>query len=395
MFMKSILSKKAQSGSQSAILIIIITVLLVLFILFLPPEDRDELLGNNQSSDNGGSGGSFSSILLRENPGSLKYVSRSDREFQLSGFRINTVTSGELVTSRNNIYVKNSAFEKDFQTVNFNVNNLLTNNLLLSFNVQKSVGKLIIKFNGDKIFDGYLGIGSAPPLSIDSQLVDRQNVLEFSVSSPGVAFWRYNEYDLRDVKLFADVTDVTSSVNQQSFSLTSDEVGIMRTASSSYIPVCETRDIKNFEIKVNNYKVFSGKPDCDVYNTVNIPLEYLFEGTNNMYYGLEEGSILMERPLIVIKMESHRPLTYYFEVEEKYFDGDDLKPNQEYNLELTFPDNEQKRFELLINGKVIGFNTARTKEQRLINHYLEPGTNSLQIRPLTDVTITQIRVARK
>ena len=61
-------------------------------------------------------------------------------------------------------------------------------------------------------------------------------------------------------------------------------------------------------------------------------------------------------------------------------------------LDLIFPNTEPKRFEVYINGKKIGFSTALRSETRQIDNYLRPGTNSVEIKPLTDLTITEIRI---
>ena len=61
-------------------------------------------------------------------------------------------------------------------------------------------------------------------------------------------------------------------------------------------------------------------------------------------------------------------------------------------LELRFPDDKLKRFEIIINGKKIGFNTYQISESRKIDEYVLPGTNSIEIKPLQDITITELKV---
>jgi hypothetical protein len=167
----------------------------VLYILFLPPAERYNLLANNSMSSTTTT--STGEVLLKESPGRLNYVSDDQREYDLPSFTISTQVKGEVLTSRSSLYTKNSAFEKKEESIQFTAKKGLTDNVLLSFNIEEATGRLHITLNGETILDSELQNGNSPPIAIDSEKIQESNQLTFSVSSPGVAFWRYNEYSLR------------------------------------------------------------------------------------------------------------------------------------------------------------------------------------------------------
>ncbi|MGV8169475.1 MAG: hypothetical protein ACP5N3_05450 [Candidatus Nanoarchaeia archaeon] len=394
--------KKNRSGQQSgnaAILIIIITVLIVLYILFLPPAEREALLANNSATHNGSS--STGQILLRESPGALDYIAEDQKDYDFPSFTINTEVRGEVLSSRNSLYVKNSVFEKKEEVVVFTADPELTDNIVLSFNIEKAEGRLNVVLNGETILDSELLEGNSPPINIDTHNLQTSNELRFSVSSPGVAFWRFNEYSLKNVKVTADVTDISQSENVQSLSLTDEDIKYLESAQLRYSPVCNLQEISSMEVLINGYSLFKGVPDCGMYNYAPIAAGTLKEGQNQIVFRVDRGSILIDRLRLTSTYETDNNPIYYFEVEEDNFTNPDDPEDYELNsdldayLDLTFPNTNPKRFEIFINGMKIGFNTARTKETKQIDNYIRPGTNSVEIRPLQDMTMTEIRIRLK
>ncbi|MGV8162013.1 MAG: hypothetical protein ACP5N2_01615 [Candidatus Nanoarchaeia archaeon] len=392
-------NKKGQAGGGAAVLLIVITVLIVLYILFLPPADREALLANNSANSNTSSSSGL--VLLRESPGTLDYIANDQKDYDFPSFTINTKVSGEVLTSRSSLYVKNSVFEKKEEVVVFSANPELTENVVLSFNIEKAEGSLRITLNGETMLDSDMVEGNSPPITIDAQKLQSSNELRFSVSSPGVAFWRYNEYRLKDVKITADVTDKSESESTQSFSLTAEDMKNLKTVQLRYIPVCNLHEISNMEVSINQNNLFRGLPDCGMYNYAPVAVEYLREGQNQMNFKVEKGSILIDRLRLTSNFETDNNPIYYFEMEESNFTNPDdpedyaLKSHLDVYMDLTFPNTNPKRFEIFINGMKIGFSTAKTKETRQIDNYVRPGTNSVEIKPLQDMTMTEIKIRLK
>ncbi|MCC7574693.1 hypothetical protein KO361_03825 [Candidatus Woesearchaeota archaeon] len=387
---------KAQAGNHAAILVIIITGLLVLFVLSISPEEREKLLNDETTTNGEDPLFPGSTTLIRAVPGQVKYSPETEIIHEFSPFNLNAEVKGELIHTKNSMYLKNSAFEKITDTITFKINPETTNNILLNFNVEQSSGSLIIHLNGETIYNAPIRPGNSPPINIAPSLLRQENTLQFQVSGPGAAFWRYNHYTIKDINLYGDITDLTRSKATQVFNIATKEANELKASNIRYLPACKPETTKNLRVHINNFEIFSGIPDCEVFNTIQIPINYLYEGINDITFQIEEGRVLIDRAIIQNSLEKPYTLTYYFEVQDKYFnfvnDEYELKNNYETMLDITFPNNNQKRFELTINGKPISFNTARLRETRSMQFFLQPGTNSIQINPKSELTITEIRI---
>ncbi len=390
------MNRKAQAASSSAILVIVITVLIILYILFLPPEDRDQLLRPNVTDpDNGVT--PATGVILREQVGRIEYIGFDERIYDLSSFTVSTDTHARVIASKTSIYVKNSMFDDISDRMDFEISPGLTHNMLISFNVERNPrGILHITLNDQTIYRGELREGNSPPIHIDAGLLESRNTLRFAVNSPGLAFWRYNQYDLRNIRVLGDVKDISLSENIQEIVLTDKEYENMETARIRYTPLCEQRDIRDFEVRLNNRRIFSGIPDCNVLNTQTISKEDFREGRNTFEFRVGEGHVLVDSLRVTTNLKDPEHPVYYFFLKDEFFEDDDdeykLKPNRDVILEFSFPNTDQKRFEVFINGYLLGINTARTQDSRNINHFVRPGTNSIEIRPQHDLTITEMRV---
>lgn len=70
----------------------------------------------------------------------------------------------------------------------------------------------------------------------------------------------------------------------------------------------------------------------------------------------------------------------------------ELKSGVKINLEAYFTDKEYKKVDFVINGYEIPVDTYNTKIYRNINAFVHDGTNSLEIKPRKDVSISQVKV---
>ena len=390
------MKRKAQSASGSAILVIVITVLIILYILFLPPDQRQELLDPNVTEIDDDER-RVTGIVLREQIGRIEFLGIDERIYDLSSFTVSTGTDAQELARKSSAYTKNSVFDDERDRMNFDIRPDLTENVLLTFNIDgKPRGRLHITLNGETIFRGELSDGNSPPIYIEQSLLERQNTLEFSVSSPGFVFWRYNQYELSNIRILGDVTDISLSENIQEAILTERERENLEIARLRYTAVCDQRNVRDFEVRVNNQRIFRGIPDCNVLNTHTISREYLREGKNEFEFRIGEGQVLVDSLRFTAEMEDPDHPIYYFFLRDELFEEDNdeyiLKENRNVLLELSFPNTEQKRLELFINGYLMGINTAKREDSRNINHFVRPGTNAIEIRPLQDVTITEMRV---
>jgi hypothetical protein len=389
-------NKSGQAGGNAAIVLIVITAVIVLYILFLPPADREALLSNASQYSNTSTGAG--QVLLRESPGKLVYISNDQNDYDFPSFTVTTKISGEVITSRSSLYVKNSVFEKKEETMQFTLNPVLTDNVLLSFNIEKMSGALHVEFNGETILDSEFQEGNSPPITLPKEKLKDVNTLKFSVSGPGIAFWTYHEYRISNVKITGDVMDRSQSENVQTLTLTESNLANLKSAQLRYAPVCSVGGSSTLQIYFNGVSIFRGLPDCGMYNFAPISTQMLHSGMNEIKFTVDKGSIMIDNLRLSNKYEADNHPIYYFEMDDANFtnpnnpDNYQLISSRNAYVDLVFPNTEPKRFDVFINGKRIGFSTALRTETRQIDNYLRPGTNSVEIKPLTDLTITEIKI---
>lgn len=323
-------TKKGQSGANAGVVVIIVTILIILYILFLPPAEREDLLsggtgtGGHSTSGSGTSGtgtngAQYMGIVLKENVGTLYELSEDQKDYEMSSFTIGTKTSAGIIKSASAVYVKSSAFQETRDTVRFEVDPDLTDNLILSFNVDAGLGRLLITLNGNTIFNKELGEGSSPPIYLDSDDLENTNELVFSVSGPGLAFWRYNEYSIEDIKITGDQTDISGSEAVQYITLSNRDLEQVKSSRVRYLASCTERNVKNFELRFNGDRLFRGTPDCAVYTYLPIDKEDLIAGKNEFEFRIEEGSVLVDRLQLENKLEDPDYPVFYFELNKDIF----------------------------------------------------------------------------
>lgn len=321
-------SNKAQSGSNAAVVIIIIMVLITLYILFLPPEDREDLLsgGTGTGGNSGGtSGGTVRldnarpAILLRESIGKIYSQDDDEDQFKMNSFTISTETQGGIVKTKSSIYTKSSAFQEQTDSMIFSIDEDLTDNLILSFNVRRGSGRLTITLNGVTVYTGEIDQGNSPPIYLDEDQIQGNNDLTFSVSGPGIAFWRFNEYDLTDIKITGDITDISGSQNIQSLALRSRDLSNLESSRLRFLAECNERQVQNFEVRLNGQRLFRGIPDCAIYNFLPIDSSSLLVGNNEFEFSIQSGRVLVDRLELQNKLEDPDYPVMYFEMHEDYF----------------------------------------------------------------------------
>lgn len=319
-------TKKGQTGGNAAVFLIILVVMMILYLLFLPPADREALLSGSSTPTGTGSGGTgtggvtpINEYLLRENLGTVLYQDNDEQGIELQQFTIGTNTQGQTITQRSAIYIKNSVFQDINSEIQFQADSELAKDLKLSGNVEKGSGDLIIFLNDVLISQGEVSQGNLPIIELDPDLLKDLNTIRFEVSSPGIAFWRYNEYSLKNVKVTANVKDISTSDSAQAFGLSEADINNIYKINLRYIPSCEESTIEKFEVYINNYRLFRGIPDCGVFNFLSIDEQMLQTGTNELEFKVADGNVLVDRPEIIIKYNDPIYPTYYFDINDKYF----------------------------------------------------------------------------
>ncbi len=388
--------KNMKSQAVSAHTVIgIILLIIILYILFLPPSERQELLGDTNKSSNNDNGEekTNASLLLHEFPGTLSTVEGGDIEKSIPNVHLIKSVNAEEIEKYSPFTIRNGWFDKKTKTASFSLSDLKnTDNVYISFSAKKHKGILIIKLNGNTVFDYEVASENVEPVKLSRELLKEENTLEFSVSGVGAAFWSTNEYNLENVKVVADITDLTMQKSQNTFTLTASQVQNLEKATLRFVPYCSGADEGRLEVSVNNYPVYSATPVCEDVASQEFSVDYLNDGSNNILFKSEGGRYSIEQIVLKLKTKETRTLTYYFELNEtQYKDVQDNK--KDVNLKIRFVDDkEAKRMDLNINGHKTNIDQDEATYTRNIDNWVEEGNNYIELIPKKLVKIQEVKI---
>jgi hypothetical protein len=360
------LGKQAQSGA--AILVALLAALIILYVLFLPPAERAALLGDGQPGTGpGGPSPPGVSNVVFSSPGGVIYPKVNPvAEHSLPSVHIRTTGSASVLAQRDRVSVSRNAFERNFETLSFRANPELTRNAVLSANLESiSGGNVIMWVNGVEVFDQPGFSRSLPPIRLTN--LEENNELHFEVTSPGFAFWRTNSYTLTNVRVVADVTDVSAARSTLRFTATPEQVAYLERAQLSFVPVCRREG--RLAIYLSGSELFIGEPDCGVINTLAITPERLQMGENTITFETD-GDLIIDQG--AVRMTGKR-----FENRIFRFNFAPPQPPRPAVLRMMFADAGTKSGTIILNGNTIPFRAQDTYALQ-ITQYIRPGENVLQ-----------------
>lgn len=395
--------KKSQvKGSNAATLVLIILLILIFYILFLPQDEREELLGDGEYySDSGSSDASHRSDSDRPS-GALLYktdisltptTGQGDKD--IPDVYLFEIINAKEIARFNPLVVRNGWFDKEIKNLTFTIDDIdKTENVLLSFNLDKAKGTLKILVNGFTIYEYPAKKGNIEPIKIDKKYLQEINSIEFRVSGVGAKFWRTNEYVINEAKITADITDVSRQKSKNIFHISETEYEDLQSAILHFSPICDPKDIKVLEIEINNRDVYSATPNCNRDNTVTIPVGLLDEGENYVAFKTYKGTYNIKQIYVATEYLGMRRLRYNFYVDDD--DYDDIRDeDEEVRMKIRFSSNNQKKATFDINDEGDDFNVDSgddTFEYYIDEDWIEEGSNTLLITPKTNFDIEYITI---
>lgn len=373
---------KAQTGA--AILVALLAVLIILYVLFLPPAERAALLGEGTTTPGGGTGTGAAQTLLFSAPvGRVYLVGTPAISHDVPSLSIRTTESGNVLSKADSIVVSNNAFEKQPHTLTFAADSALTRNAVLSMNVvSKTDGNIVISLNDVQIFNQDVQTRSIPPLALDN--LQSMNTLKFEASGVGFAFWTTNTYTLSNVKVTADVTDVSVSSSRQSFAVSAQEFATLERAQLSFVPVC-LRD-GSLRILLNGVEIFAGIPDCGAINTLELAPSRVYEGENTLQFITADGDMIIDRGLVQTQSKQQQNRVFRFNIDATVVQGKQLVAR------VLFADAGDHSGTMLLNGNTIPMR-AQDALQVPITSYIRPGENTLSFEAIAkDFEIVKVEI---
>lgn len=358
------------SATGSGVLVALIALMIILYVLFLPPQDRANLLGDSNTGS--GSGGTVntptSNVLFTSTVGTVYTGSAPSVTHDLPTVTVRALQQGSILVARDSVTASNNVFEKKPAVLTFTADPNLTKNAVLSFNIEsKTAGNIIVNQNGEEVFNQPVQTRSVPPIALGPLAAD--NTISLEASSVGFAFWRSNTYTLTNVKVTADVTDLTDATTRQGFTLSENELGSLDSAQLSFVPICNTEG--KITIAVNDNVVYQGTPDCGGFNTLELAPSKLAIGDNSIVFSTQNADIVIDRGSVITKGKAQDNRVFSFSVNPTLAQGKTLA------VHLFFADSNDKSGIVKINGNTIPF-TGTSDVVIPITGVVQPGTNTLQ-----------------
>ena len=383
--------KKAQAGINAAVLVAIIAGLIILYILFLPSVEREKILEGEVKKSNAEK--EEENILLREFPGRLDIIKEIEDKTIPNIFLIETTNAKELERI-NPFIVRNGWFDKKTKSASFSLDNLENvDNVILSFAAKKHKGTLTIKLNDEIIYENEIATESVEPIRLKKSLLQKDNALEFSVSSVGVKFWSTNEYSLDNIRIIGDITDRSRQEALNVFNVKGEEFFNIEKATLKFIPYCKgVAEVGALDVSINEKNVFSAVPVCeDSYRQV-IPTGVFDVGDNTIIFKTNKGSYSIEQIKLEFEAKETKTKVFFFEINETLFK--EIKDNdKDVTLTIEFvSDKENKRADLNVNDHLLSLDQEDKFFSKNIKNLIEQGNNFVEIRPRTKLEVVEIRV---
>jgi len=387
--------KRGQSAAGAAVLITIIAGLLVMFIVLVNPQERAELLGESSSSTSGDLPNSvIQKNLLTESPGRIDYLPQKFMEKPLPVVNIYTKTEAKILAEKSFANAKKAIFSEEVNSLSFPIPDLSnTNNILLDFNIKRLKGKLRITLNEELIYEDSPNLGTMQPLVLPKNLLNNENFLVFSVSSPGLAFWQTNEASLERIKLVADVTSLEFQSSKNIFLVSETEKNNLEKVELKFLPECEDGKVSKLQITVNEDEVFNGIPDCGI-PMVPIPIlaDNLNVGQNKITFSADKGAYILSHNRLKYELKDVDFPLYYFDIShEQYLEI--MDGNKRVRLRMDFVDIvANKRGDLEFNGNLNYFDTKETFYTIDLSEDVVKGANAIKIKPRKTLDVREVKI---
>ncbi len=384
------MSKKAQSGKEVAVVILLIALFMVLYILLLPPEERESLLNTTSSSN----GALAVKTILSESPGEIFPVKEAQISHDIQSMNIFFKLEPTTVNLASELSITKNIFSENSQIQTFNLESLTNlKDIILFFKVKDESGDLEIKLNDNLIFSGEIKKGEIKSISLSINQLKKENILDLRVSSPGIAFWRTNEYILEDIKL-KETFERINPREERVFTLPSSELSNIKKSTLTYLNYCNSLDGDNTRLKIyiNDDQTFSGIVNCaSGSSTLEIPIKSLKEDQNKLIFVIEKGDFTVTNIKILNNLKEKSYTSYNFDIAPADYDS---IYNGENNLilKLTFPETGSKRAKILVNDKEITMDTNKKIYSQEISGSVTSGTNLIKIIPSNTFIVDNLKV---
>src|SRR3989344_2694284 len=383
--------KKAQaapySGSSVAIFILLMGLFLAVFVLLLPPEEREMLLYQNLTENKEESKVS-ESLILEQSPGVLRVSKDDEIIHKIGSINLYSKEEPKITDLAASLYLEMSLFSETKRNLMFNINDLENlESVNLVFSASESRGNLVISINGIIIYDNkVLGLEN---IVLPRDILQKNNNIEFSLSSPGINLFGKNVYRLSNIKI-RESYELTNTRESREIMLSDQETG---DGELSFFLYCNSiTGGSRLRIFINNEEIKNEVISCTtIERKIEISKNDIDTGTNSLMFQIDKGDYIFNEIELNVKTEFNGAVNYKFPITENQYD-DVLSDDKEAILYMEFNDDEMKKATISVNGNEFSLDTDEIDYEVDISRLLKENNNFIKIIPLKGFNIDLLRI---
>ncbi len=391
--MKSKKGAETNNAGNIAVLVALIALFIIIYVLLLPPSARRELLGDESGvgvGNNSGSGNVYFSRYLGELSPSTQVNSVYHNIPAVNMF---TTNDKDLTTLSGYLQVSSAFIGSKSQNIAFNLDSPEdVKKASLYLLVEEADGNLILKLNGQEIYNNQLRANIQETIELPLQYLQGQNNIQLFVSSPGWMFWKTNNYKIREIKLRKE-TKISNKLVERTISIPASEWGSIDKAILKYSVFCDREEDNILSIFVNDQLLYKDVPFCNIdADEIEVDKNNLVYGTNKIRFETMDGDYLIEQiSLKTLLQKETRPEEVFSVSQDEYKDiRRGLKNVVAY---IDFGNRGNRRLlNLDINGEIVEVDTNQDVYSLKISDYIKQGGNSIKIEPRNTFEIIEFNV---
>lgn len=383
-------------GTQVMVILLVIALFMVLYLLFIPPEEREKLLEPNKTAEVSGLVEENKLELLAESPGLLTPTTEAATIHRIPSVNLLFKIEPEIDMLAQNIIVSNGLFSKSTPTLRFRTENLENAvKVNLFFSVQKGNGELRVKVNDNTVYTEENVASGVKIIEVPKSVLQKDNEIILSTSSPGILFWKVNNYDLKDVGVKQEFESVNIE-EERLFSVTQEEKTNLDSARLKYFQICNSpapKELVSLDISLNDQRIHTAEIRCiTTQEEIELDLELLQSGSNKLTFRLEEGDFSFNQLTLETETtELDRP-TYFFSLSQKQFDDVILNKRKLTMNILMEKARLNKIAKFLINNNELIIQTEQSTFDVDLRDYAVEGTNFVKIIPENSFNMVGLKV---
>ncbi|MCD4759954.1 hypothetical protein K8R33_03630 [archaeon] len=377
------MSKKANSGSIGG-LVFLIAIFIMIYMLIMPPCDKCQLLDPGNCEDVCDEEEIVGVLLFDE-----AFGADASDEFvhDLNPVNLNIKFDDEVESLAESLFVNRGWFGNVDQDLNFVLEDLDNlERVYFTFRASDTSGKLFIELNEHPIFSEKIEVASGKVINLPLSYLKEKNNLKLYVDSPGLSFWKKNKYTLRDLEIRQEFERVHYE-EVRSFSVSETEKSHLSDSRLDFSVFCTSaRGLTILKIYLNDVLLSSESIECTSFQRSIDLGNKLNSGENEIKFIIDNGNFLLSPVKVVNRLDDEIYPSYTFEIEESAFDFAD-----EFYLSLQM-ESGGKEANIFVNNHDIKLDISSSYFEKEITGFVKKGHNFLELVPVNDFIINEIKV---